>query len=188
MVIGILALQGGFALHERKFSELNIQTSRVIYPQDLQGLAGVVVPGGESSTMLKVGSDPLWAGLKEFSKSHPIWGICAGSVLMAAKISNPEQPGLGVMDISIVRNAYGSQNESFIKRLRFDFNGYFECDCIFIRAPKVVEVGKSAKILATERDNPVLIEQEHHLVTTFHPELSENLEFHQLFLKKCQNY
>ena len=186
MIIGILALQGGYALHQEKFTSLGIETLRVLHPQQLQNLAGLVIPGGESSTMLKLGIEGLWSEIKNFSTSRPVWGVCAGSVLMATKVQNPQQRCLRIIDITIRRNAYGSQKNSFIKKFKFNFMDPFESECLFIRAPKIITMGKSVKSLATLDSTPVMVEQGKHLVTTFHPELGNNVEFHRFFLKKCQ--
>ena len=187
MLIGILALQGAFALHQKTFSRLGIQTRLVIRPQELTGISGLVLPGGESSSMLKNANRELWNQLKTFSHSNPVWGICAGAILMAKRVNNPAQRSLGVIDITLKRNAYGSQNESFVTNLTFKLNNEFMTECIFIRAPKIIKTGHDVRVLAEYAGDPIVVEQNKHIATTFHPELSENLEFHEYFLQKVHN-
>ena len=186
MVIGILALQGGFALHQNKFSHLGISTRLVVCPETLAEISGVVIPGGESSVMLKNATPELWNQLCVFSKKHPVWGVCAGSILLARAVENPVQPGLGIMDMVVRRNAYGSQNESFISKIKFSLNHEFESECIFIRAPQIIEVGKAVNVLAKFDGEPIMVEQHHHIATTFHPELSDTMEFHEYFIEKIR--
>ena len=184
MIVGILALQGGFALHQEKFSELGVQTKLVVSPQDLQGIVGLVLPGGESSTMVKNTTDEFWKEIKAFSRDYPLWGVCAGSILLANRVENPTQPSLGVMDIAIQRNAYGSQNDSFIADINVKLAEETMVECIFIRAPKILRIGDTVSALATYNADPVMVEQTPHIATTFHPELSDGVEFHEYFIGK----
>lgn len=184
MTIGILALQGGYALHERKFRELHVNTKRVFDPGDFDGIDGLVVPGGESSTMLKTGTLELWGRLQSFAKTHPVWGTCAGAILIAAEVQNPAQPSLGLMDITVQRNAYGCHNESFIAISSFRFAAQTEFECVFIRAPKIVRVGQKVSVIGAYDDLPIMVEQGRHLSSTFHPELSPHLDIHRYFLAK----
>ena len=186
MLIGILALQGAFALHQKKFSHLGIQTRLVVRPQELTGISGLVLPGGESSSMLKNANEELWNQLKEFSHSNPIWGICAGAILMAKRVDNPVQRSLEIIDISLKRNAYGSQSESFVANLMFNLNSEFMSECIFIRAPKIIRIGQGVNVLAEYAGDPIIVEQNQHIATTFHPELCGNLEFYEYFLQKVR--
>ncbi len=184
MIIGVLALQGGFALHLEKLHALNIETKRVVCEDDLKELHGLIIPGGESSTILRTAQSGLLQAIKEFAHSRPVWGVCAGCVLIASEVVNPEQMSLGLLDITVRRNAYGAQNESFIRRIDFGspLGGDFEC--IFIRAPRITHVGKNETTVATDRDDPVMVENKLHMATTFHPELSDKLDFHRYFLRK----
>ena len=184
MTIGILALQGGFALHKKKFNELGIQTRLIVCPEELVGISGLVLPGGESSSMLKNMSEILWNRIKAFSSDYPVWGVCAGSVLLAKHVENPTQSSLGILDIIIQRNAYGSQNDSFTTKVRCKLGMEFNADCIFIRAPKILKTGEAVTILAEHNGAPIMVEQNSHIVTTFHPELSDEMKFHEYFLEK----
>ncbi len=187
MIIGILALQGGFELHEQKLSELGVESRRIIYPQDLNNIHGLIIPGGESSTMLKMCNESFIEDLKRFAKSHSVWGICAGAIFIAGQVENPKQKSLGLIDFPIQRNAYGNQNDSFIAKIKFGFLNDAQRECIFIRAPKIKSIGPSVQLLATHNEEIVMIEQTQHLASTFHPELSDNLDFHEYFLKKVKN-
>ena len=187
MVVGILALQGGFALHQDKFHSLGIETRLINNPDELENVSGLVIPGGESSTMLKNSSTDLWDCIKVFSGKFPVWGICAGAILLATRVENPSQPGLGLIDIDVTRNAYGAQNESFIASLQLRLTHEFISECIFIRAPKIVRMGKTVKVLAKYTDDPIMVEQNQNIATTFHPELGCGTELHEYFLEKIYN-
>ncbi len=187
MNIGILALQGGFALHEQKLSQLGFQSKRIIYSRDLDDIQGLIIPGGESSTMLRICNALFFDDLKKFANSHPVWGICAGAILIAGKVENPSQESLGLIDFSAQRNAYGNQNDSFIAEIKFEFLDNSLKECIFIRAPKIASIGPSVQVLATYNKEIVMIEQNLHMASTFHPELTDCTDFHEYFLKKVEN-
>jgi 5'-phosphate synthase pdxT subunit len=158
--------------------------------QQFAGIDGLVIPGGESTTMLKLlRYDGLFETLAEFCSRQPVFGTCAGAILLAARVLNPEQESLGVMDIDIERNAYGRQIDSHVSLLdaepdleRRTAPGRIEA--VFIRAPKIHRVGSQAKVLARCAGDPVLVEQGNRLAATFHPELTADLRIHKLFLEK----
>ena len=183
--IGILGLQGCCKPHELKLKQLNVQSTRVIYPEQLFKVDALIIPGGESSTMLKTQTSGLWQALLEFGQSKTIWGICAGSILLSKKTINPEQDSLGLLDIDITRNAYGAQNESFIKTIEIQLNPTIEESCIFIRAPKISRTGVDINHLAYDNGNVVMLENELHMASTFHPELGQSNRIHQYFLEKA---
>lgn len=183
--IGILGLQGCFVPHANKFKALGCAPRRIVYSGDLDGCRALVMPGGERTTMLKSMTDGLWEALLDFGKTRPIWGICAGSILLAKKVTHPAQASLGLMDIDAVRNAYGAQNESFIANLSVTLDGVaVDQEAVFIRAPVISRVGQSCTILAQHEDNPVAVKEGIHFATTFHPELTDSLLFHQYFLEQ----
>ncbi len=184
MTIGILGLQGCCVPHEQKFAELGVPTRRILYPQDLDSVQALVLPGGESTTMLKVQTGGLWQKLLAFGQRSPMWGVCAGCILLAKKVTQPHQDSLGFMDIDVIRNGYGAQNESFITTLSVSLEEEQETECIFIRAPVIDRVGEGPDILARHGDTPVVVEDGIHLVTTFHPELSSSTALHEYFAKK----
>ena len=182
--IGVLALQGDFEAHERALSRAGAEAVEVRSAADLRQIDGLVIPGGESSTMLKLLEiENLLEPLREFGQRRPIFGTCAGAILLANEVMHPPQPSLGLMDIGVERNAYGRQLDSRIAHLKPEgLDG--ELEAVFIRAPIIRRVGEGAKVLARYRGDPVLVEQGRHLVATFHPELTDDLRVHQLFLEK----
>ena len=184
MTVGILGLQGCIRPHQAHFHQLGAQTTRVKFAADLAGLAGLVIPGGESSTMLKTAPPDLWPALVEFAESRPVWGICAGCILLASEVENPHQDSLGLMDISVRRNAYGAQNESFCAKVAMALEAPAQGRFLFIRAPRVTRVGDGLEVLARHNDDPVMISSERHLATTFHPELGDDPSVHAHFLSR----
>src|SRR6201985_1663322 len=147
MKIGVLALQGDFDAHRRRLEELGAEVVLVKNPEQLEGIDGLVIPGGESSTFLKLLGEEGFAKLKEFVRVKPTFGTCAGAILLANEVENPKQAGLGALDITIRRNAYGRQLESSIRKGLF--NGS-PIEMVFIRAPKIEQVGPEVEVLATE--------------------------------------
>ena len=182
--IGVLALQGDFEAHEKALARAGAEPVQVRAAADLQNLDGLVIPGGESSTMLKlIEEEKLLEPLREFGERRPIFGTCAGAILLASEVLNPSQRSLGLMDIDVERNAYGRQLDSRIARLEpegFESN----LEAVFIRAPIIRRVGENVKVLARYQGDPVLVEQGRHLVATFHPELTEDSRIHRMFLDK----
>jgi 5'-phosphate synthase pdxT subunit len=180
--IGILALQGAYAAHAEHLRKLGAEPRFVYGVKDLAGLAGLILPGGESTTMLQLANElGLWGPLKEAAAKIPFWGICAGSILMAKEVENPAQPSLGVMDLKVRRNAYGRQVDSFQGSV--DVEGKPE-PAVFIRAPKFVEWGSGVRVLGTVRGEPAYLEDAHHMVTAFHPELTASPWCHERFLRR----
>ena len=144
----------------------------------------MVIPGGESGTFLKLLGEAGFAKLKEFVRLKPTFGTCAGAILLAKEVANPQQSGLGAIDIGIVRNAYGRQIDSSIRE------GVFRgtpIEMVFIQAPKISRVGQQVEVLATERNDPVVVRQGKTMAATFHPELSEDARIHQAFLDLVKN-
>ena len=180
--LGILGLQGCCRPHEGKLAELQGTPRRVVHAEGLRGLHGLVIPGGESTTMLKTAPAGLWGALQRFAETRPVWGICAGCILMARHVANPTQVSLGLMDVDVVRNAYGAQNESFVATLSVRLSAEKPYECLFIRAPQISRVGDQLTVLARHRGDPVMVAGERHLVTTFHPELMDGSDFHRYFL------
>ena len=183
--IGVLALQGDFEAHEKALQRAGGQAVEVRSAEDLKHIDGLIIPGGESTTMLKLlEQERLLDPLREFGEQRPVFGTCAGGILLASEVSNPPQPSLGLMDISVERNGYGRQLESRIAHLQPEG---FENDleAVFIRAPIIRRVGAGVRVLARYRQDPVLVEQGRHLVATFHPELTEDSRVHLMFLRKA---
>lgn len=188
MRIGILALQGAFAEHAELLGALGVRAELVRTPEHLTGLDGIILPGGESTSMRRLARlCGLDSALREFGATRPVWGVCAGLILMAAKVEG-EEPFLELMDMGVARNAYGRQQESFVADLHLEgledtrpFPG------VFIRAPRVVHAGAGVHVLARLGDAPVALRQGHLLATSFHPELTTDSRMHVAFLELCAN-
>ena len=200
MKIGVLALQGDFDAHRRRLEELGAEVVLVKKPEQLDHIDGLVIPGGESGTFLKLLGEEGFAKLKQFVRAKPTFGTCAGAILLAAEVEDPAQAGLGALDIRIRRNAYGRQIDSSIREGRFLPNaldaksanataGESPLEMVFIRAPKIVHVGKGVEVIATEGKDkdPVAVRQGKAMAATFHPELSDDKRVHQAFLDLVAN-
>ena len=179
MTIGVLALQGDFDAHRRRLEQLGAKVILVRKPEQLDQIDGLVIPGGESGTFLKLLGEEGFAKLKQFVRLKPAFGTCAGAILLAREVENPRQAGLGALDIAIRRNAYGRQIDSSIREGRL---GDSPIEMVFIRAPKIERVGPEVEVLATEGSDPVAVRQGKTMAATFHPELSEDARIHQAFL------
>ena len=186
MKIGVLALQGAFSEHIHLLRQLGVKSAEVRLPEDLADLDGLIIPGGESTTIGKLAvmyrlMDPL----RKFAAERPVWGTCAGMILMA-KVIGMDQPLLGVMDIVVERNAFGRQKDSFREDLYVNVlkNGNtIPFPGIFIRSPKLVQTkGRAIKIASLADGTPVAAREDNLLVTAFHPELTGDDRFHQYFL------
>src|ERR1700757_4442152 len=188
MKIGVLALQGDFDAHRRRLEELGAEVVLVKKPEQLDQIDGLVIPGGESGTFLKLLGEAGFEKLKQFVRLKPTFGTCAGAILLAKEVENPTQAGLGALNIRIRRNAYGRQIDSSIREgllLRDLEGGLAESplEMVFIRAPKISHVGDGVEVLATEGSDPVAVRQGRAMAATFHPELSDDPRIHQAFLK-----
>jgi 5'-phosphate synthase pdxT subunit len=188
--VGVLSLQGDFAAHGAALERAGAEPVYVREPQQFEEIDGLVIPGGESTTMLKLMRyEGLLEPLREFGRRKPIFGTCAGAILLADEVTNPEQESLGLMDIGVERNAYGRQIESRVAEIEPepDFaqrTSPGKLEAVFIRAPIIRRLGEGARVLARYAGDPVLVEQGKHLVATFHPELTQDSRVHALFLEK----
>jgi 5'-phosphate synthase pdxT subunit len=184
--IGVLALQGDFDAHRRRLEELGAEVVLVKKTEQLNEIDGLVIPGGESGTFLTLLGEDGFAKLKDFVRAKPTFGTCAGCILLATEVENPKQAGLGALDITVRRNAYGRQIDSSIREGRF-LNDPIEM--VFIRAPKIERVGEGVEVIATEGSDkvPVLVRKGKTLAATFHPELSDDRRIHQYFLELVAN-
>ena len=200
MKIGVLALQGDFDAHRRRLEELGAEVVLVKKPEQFDEIDGLVIPGGESSTFLKLLGEKGLEKLNQFVRAKPTFGTCAGAILLATEVENPKQTGLGALDIGIRRNAYGRQIDSSIREGKFlakknstDLSVADREDAplemVFIRAPKIERVGPAVEVIAIEGKNedPVAVRQGRVMAATFHPELSEDTRVHRAFLDLVQN-
>jgi 5'-phosphate synthase pdxT subunit len=193
MKIGVLALQGDFDAHRRRLEELGAEVLLVKKPEQLDTIDGLVIPGGESGTFLKLLGEEGFEKLKQFVRRKPTFGTCAGAILLASEVENPKQAGLGAIDIRIRRNAYGRQLDSSIREgqlLQSSLNADpgSPLEMVFIRAPKIEQLGAQVEVIATEGKDklPVAVRQGSAMAATFHPELSEDTRIHQAFLDLCR--
>ena len=180
--IGVLALQGAYDMHGQRLQALGAEVRLVRKPEQLEGLDALVIPGGESTTFLKhLERAGFYEKLEEFCHARPVFGTCAGCILMAKEVEGPPQRSFGVLDIAVERNAYGRQNESTILTANTALPGG-PLEMVFIRAPRISRVGPGIETLAIRDGSPTLIRQGRLLAATFHPELTADTRVHQLFL------
>jgi pyridoxal 5'-phosphate synthase pdxT subunit len=184
MKIGVLAVQGDFDAHRRRLEELGSEVVLVRKPEELDHIDGLVIPGGESGAILRILGPEGMNKLREFVKVKPTFGTCAGAILLAKEITNPEQQGLGALDVRVRRNAYGRQIDSSVREGRL---GNSPIEMVFIRAPKFERLGPGVEVVAREGDNPVAVRQGKIMAATFHPELSDDTRIHQAFLDLVKN-
>jgi len=183
MKIGVLALQGAFIEHIKMLQQVGAETVEVRLPEHLDGLDGLIIPGGESTTIGKLATDyNLIAPLRAFAQSKPTWGTCAGMIFLAKQLTTEEQPILGAMDIRVNRNAFGRQIDSFETNLHIEGISDEPFHAVFIRAPVVTSVDDNVEVMAKLDDDLIVaVRQDHLLATAFHPELTDDLRLHSYF-------
>jgi len=184
--VGILAIQGDFALHAKMLERIRAPWKLVKYASELREVGGLILPGGESTTILKFFSNEgMGAAIQDFAAAgKPVFGTCAGAILLAREVLNPPQERLGLLDISIERNAYGRQVDSSVRLGDCPQLADRPVEMVFIRAPIIRRVGDGVRVLGRSDGLPVLVEQGNVLAATFHPELTEDETIHRYFLKK----
>lgn len=184
-LIGVLAIQGNYASHALALTEAGAAPVEVRKPGELASLDGLVLPGGESTTMLRfLEKHRFFETLHEFCATKPVFGTCAGAILLARKVLNPAQRSLGLLDAVIERNAYGRQIDSTIVNAETALPGG-PLEMVYIRAPRIVEVGPGVEVLARRDGFPVLVRQDRIMAATFHPELSHDRRVHRLFVESA---
>jgi 5'-phosphate synthase pdxT subunit len=186
MKIGVLALQGDFDAHREVLERLGAEVVMVRKPAQLREIDGLVIPGGESTTFLKLLGEAGFEELKRFVTTKPTFGTCAGAIMLAKEVENPAQKGTGAIDIRVRRNAYGRQIESTILTSECSLPGG-EMEMVYIRAPRIEEAGAGVEVLAKRDGHPVLVREGKVLAATFHPELTGDTRVHELFLKMVRN-
>lgn len=191
MKLGILALQGDYEAHARALAALHVEYSYITYPEQLNSIQGLIIPGGESTVLLNLlEQNNFFEELSRFTANRRIiFGTCAGTILLARKVTNPSQFSLNFIDINIERNAYGRQLSSHIGQGQYLLGNEEESkiDMFFIRAPKITQIGPNVEVFATYQGEPVGVSNDCCMVTTFHPELSKSLLIHQLFILKANS-
>ena len=182
LTIGVLALQGAYEAHAQTLRMLGATPKLIRTPEDLEGVAGLIMPGGESTTMLKfLERNGFFEVLQDFVRATPTFGTCAGAILLASHVEHPAQRSLGALDITVERNAYGRQIDSTILKAETVLPGG-PLEMVFIRAPRITRIGPGVETLASREGFPVLVRSGHLLAATFHPELSDDTRIHKLFL------
>jgi 5'-phosphate synthase pdxT subunit len=181
VIVGVLAIQGDYAAHGRVLEQLGAAVRYVRKPEQLDEIDALILPGGESTTFLKLlEQQGFLKKLRAFVRARPTFGTCAGAILLAKDVENPPQPSLGAIDIAIRRNAYGRQNDSFISEAKTKLG---PLELVFIRAPRITRVGKGVEVLAKQKNDPVLVRQGKVMAATFHPELAPSTRVHEAFLR-----
>ena len=186
MRVGVLALQGDFDAHRRRLAVLGAEVVLVRNPEELDSVDALIIPGGESTTFLRLlERERFLEKLRQFVHIKPTFGTCAGAILLAADVKNPAQPSLAALDISVLRNAYGRQVNSFIGAAETIVPGG-PLEAVYIRAPRIERVGQNVDVLAKQDGAPVWVRQGNIMAATFHPELSHDTRVHAMFLKMAE--
>jgi pyridoxal 5'-phosphate synthase pdxT subunit len=186
--IGILAVQGDFEAHAAMLAEMGVETVEVRTVNDLDGCDGLILPGGESTTQLQfLQEEGLYDAVRKFaSDGGPIFGTCAGAILLAKRVKNPEQPSLGLLDMTVLRNAYGRQVASDVVTGASTLKSE-PMEMVFIRGPIIENVGDGVEVLAEYASKPALVQKGKILAATFHPELTSDTTVHQHFLELARS-
>ena len=181
--IGVLGLQGAYAKHLAILQQLHLKAVDVRKSEDLEKCHGLIIPGGESTTMTKLINEiEMHGALLKFSVDRPVFGTCAGMILMATKVDDDRVKTLNLMNIEVERNGYGRQIDSFIDELNVTTNGQaFSMRGVFIRAPRIKNMGEGVEVLASVNGEPVLVQEGHHMAAAFHPELTGETRIHNYF-------
>lgn len=190
--IGVLALQGDYEAHLEKLKQIGASAREVRTAGDLEIVDALVIPGGESTTMLRIlHRENLWDALSRFGAEKPIFGTCAGAILMASEVTQPEQESFAFVDMAVVRNAYGRQLDSRIVNLEPEPAAKARLgdsiEAVFIRAPVIARAGEAVEVLLRYNGDAVLVRQGKHLAATFHPELTGDTRVHDYFVKSLGN-
>jgi 5'-phosphate synthase pdxT subunit len=182
--VGVLAIQGDYAAHKKMLERLDVDAIEIRRADELAQVDGLIMPGGESTTMLKfLQEENLWEPIQQFALEHnPIFGTCAGAILLARDVLNPAQPSLNLIDMTVERNSYGRQVDSFIAGVEASFTKDV-IEAVFIRAPQIINVGRQVEVLATFNNQPIFVRQQHVFASTFHPELTNDDRVHRLFVQ-----
>jgi len=189
MKIGLLALQGDYFKHQQMLEKLQVETVFVKTKEQLEQCDGLIIPGGESTTFsLLLHKHDLWNPLQAYARKKPVFGTCAGMIILSNKVNGGVLETLGAIDIEVARNAYGRQVDSFIDTIRLSLgDDTTEFEGVFIRAPKIKKMGENVRPLAWHADNVVMAESGNVVVASFHPELSNNPAVHAYFCRKIEN-
>ncbi len=186
--IGILALQGNYNCHYEILKSLNVGVKFVKYSEDLDGCNGLIIPGGESTAIsIQINRYKLKDAIINFSNDKPIFGTCAGMIMLSSRLNSNNVDSLGIMDFDIDRNAWGRQVNSFTDKVKLSFDSKSFFNGIFIRAPKIKSVGSKVKIIAKYKTEPVMLSDGRHIACSFHPELGNDNRIHSYFMEKIND-
>lgn len=187
--VGVLAIQGDFAMHAKMLERIGAPWRLIKHTSELNEVGGLIMPGGESTTMLKFfATEGFSEAIKQFAAAgKPIFATCAGTILLAKEVSNPAQEHLGLIDIAVERNAYGRQVDSSVRQGECPDLSERPVEMVFIRAPIIRRVGEGVRVLGRSGELPVLVEQGTVLAATFHPELTEDETIHRYFVGKIES-
>lgn len=186
MKIGILALQGDFERHKAVLDRIGVETQLVRTPEELKLVQGLIIPGGESTTFIKlISNSELIKTIPEFSREYPILGTCAGLILLSKDVKNKPIRGFELLDVIVERNAYGRQVNSFIDDIQLTLDKEYTIEGVFIRAPKILKIGERVKIIGRHKNDIIAVEENNIIATTFHPELTESKILHKYFIEKA---
>ncbi|MGH1364019.1 MAG: pyridoxal 5'-phosphate synthase glutaminase subunit PdxT [Calditrichia bacterium] len=190
MKIGVLALQGNFSLHADRLEELDVQAVYIKKPEQLRECDGLILPGGESTTLVKLLDEvSLGEAIVEFNKERPVFGTCAGAILVSREVQNHPVKPLNLLNTVISRNAYGRQVDSFDQIVELKLGEKtVQSSAVFIRAPKFISTGPDVAVLGTHNGDIIMVENERVLAATFHPELTDDPTVHRYFLKKVRSF
>lgn len=189
MRVGVLALQGDFECHQAVLSKLGVDALPVRKPNDLEACRGLIIPGGESTTLVKLLKESgLYKQLPKYASRFPIFGTCAGLILIATKVINNPVESIPLLNVTVQRNAYGGQIESFTDTIQLKLGKKsYDVEGVFIRAPKIIEIGEGVISLGYHHNDIILVEKDNILAATFHPELTDSTVIHKYFLEKVKN-
>ena len=188
LTIGVLAIQGNFAAHAAALQAVGAEAVEVRKPEELAGLDGLIIPGGESTTILKfLERGDFFEQLKTFVQTKPTFGTCAGCILLAKHVQKPTQRSLDALDITVERNAYGRQNDSVILNEQTELPGG-PLEMVFIRAPRIAQADPQVEVLAKRDGDPALVREGHLMAATFHPEMSGDTRVHAMFVELVREH
>ena len=183
MKIGILGLQGGYSKHNSILSSIGIEGIYIKYDYDLDNCCALIIPGGEATTLTKlIKRNNLYPTLLKFVKKKPVFGTCAGLIMLSKNVNDKRIKTLNCLDITVCRNGWGSQINSFSTKIDLRWNTDKQFEAIFIRAPKITKINNSIEILSSFKGEPVLVQKDNYLGATFHPELVNDVRIHEYFL------
>jgi 5'-phosphate synthase pdxT subunit len=186
MHVGVLAIQGAYFKHQEVLNRLSVENDLIRNPGELDAIDALIIPGGESTTITKVLKSEGWLErVSRFAREHPVFGTCAGAILLASKVDSDKVAPWNVIDMSVSRNAYGRQVESFVGEINWSGNGQPEMlPAVFIRAPKILETGSGVEPIGSLDGDPVIVRQGHAMAATFHPELTQSTAVHRYFIEQ----